>query len=110
MRFLIDENVRGEVVDFLKSIGCDVLLPAPGSKDEEIARIAKETNRTILTHDQHFANILMYPSEEYPGIIRIKINPPSATVIITALKDLFVKLNHFDKRLIILEKTGFRAR
>ena len=73
MRFLVDENVRKEVVDFLKSSGHDVLVVASGSEDAKIAQIAKETKRVILTHDQHFADILLYPPEEYSGIIRSKL-------------------------------------
>lgn len=112
MRFLVDENVRKEVIDFLRSGGHDILVVASGSKDFQIAKIAKETKRVILTHDQHFADILLYPPEEYSGIIRIKIHPPTAPIIISALKDLLKKLtsSQADKKLIILEKNGFRIR
>jgi len=112
MRFLIDENVRNEVKDFLKSAGHDILTLAPGSDDETIAQVAKDTKRIILTHDQHFADILTYPPQEYSGIIRIKIHPPSPTIIIEALNDLSQKLSpeQIDKKLIILEESGFRMR
>jgi predicted nuclease of predicted toxin-antitoxin system len=112
LRFLIDENVRKEVADFLRLCGHDVLILGSGIKDEETARIAKETKRIILTHDQHFADILMYPPEEYPGIIRIKIHPPSAPAIINALKDFLSKIgpDRLGKKLIILEEDGFRVR
>lgn len=112
MRFLIDENIRKEVVDFLKSAGHDTLTVPRGLKDEKIAQIANEDRRIILTHDQHFADILMYPPKEYSGIIRIKIHPPSAPIIINALSGLLDKLSpgEVDKKLIILEKNGFRSR
>jgi len=112
MKFLIDENVRNEVKDFLKSNGHDILEAVPASKDETIAKTAKEGKRIILTHDRHFADILMYPPEKYPGIIRIKIHPPSVPIIINALSKLFDKLSgeRIDKKLIILEKDSFRIR
>lgn len=112
MRFIIDENVRKEVIDFLKSSGHDIFLIPSGSEDEDIAQIAKEAKRIILTHDKHLADILMYPPKEYSGIIRIKIHPPSADTIINALKDLLQTLSSEDinKHLIILEKDGFRIR
>jgi len=112
LRFLVDENVRKEVVGFLRLEGHDVLVLASGAKDEEVARVAKQAKRIILTHDQHFADILMYPPEEYAGIIRIKIHPPSAATIINALKDFLLKLSpdKLDKKLVILEKDGFRIR
>jgi len=112
MQFLVDENVRKEVRDFLKTKGHDVLSLPAGLEDEKIAQIAKETKRIILTHDQHFGDILLYPPKEYSGIIRIKIHPPNAETIIKALENLFQKLSpqQIDKKLIILEKEGFRIR
>ncbi|MFC1674907.1 DUF5615 family PIN-like protein [Candidatus Omnitrophota bacterium] len=112
MRFLVDENVRKEVVDFLISGGHDTLTAASGAKDEEIARIAKEAKRIILTHDQHFADILMYPPEQYSGIIRIKIHPPTSQAIINALKYFLPQISpdKLDKKLVILEEEGFRLR
>lgn len=112
MRFIIDENIRKEVADFFRSSGHDILVVPSGSEDEEIARIAKETKRTIVTHDQHFADILMYPPEEYSGIIRIKIHPPTATTIINALREFLqeIKPDQINKKLVILEKDGFRIR
>lgn len=112
MRFIIDENVRREVADFLKEEGYDLLILPPGTDDATIARTAKESGKIILTHDRHFADILTYPSSQYAGIIRIRINPPTADVIIHSLKELFKRLapEDFSGRLIILEKDGFRIR
>lgn len=112
MRFLIDENVRKDVVDFLRAAGHDVLMATAGSQDGEIAQTAQESKRVILTHDQHFADILMYPPRKYSGIIRIKIHPPIAPIIINALSDLMHKMTpeQIDKRLIILGKDGLRIR
>jgi len=112
MRFLIDENIRREVIDFLKSAGHDILVVTRGLEDEKIAQMAKKTKRIILTHDYHFANILIYPPEVYSGIIRIKIHPPTATVIINALGSLLQKLTcgQIQNKLIILEEDGFRIR
>jgi predicted nuclease of predicted toxin-antitoxin system len=112
MKFLIDENIRKEVIDFIVSLGYDVLIVPSGCADQEVAKIAKEEKRIILTHDIHFANILEYPPQEFSGIIRIRIHPPIAPTIIGALNNLFEKLSpaQIDKKLIILEKDGFRIR
>jgi predicted nuclease of predicted toxin-antitoxin system len=112
MRFIVDENVRSEACQFLKTSGHDVLTPERGAEDCEIANIAQRDKRIILTHNQHFADILLFPPQEYAGIIRIKIHPPSAPIIINALKDLLSKVNAkgLNKRLVILEEGGFRLR
>jgi predicted nuclease of predicted toxin-antitoxin system len=112
MRFLIDENVRKEVVDFLRAEGHDILIVPRGSSDDKVIQIAKGEKRIILTHDRHFANILLYPPEELSGIVRLKIHPPSASVIISALGDFLAKFTpeRLEKKLIILEKDGFRIK
>ena len=112
MRLIVDENVRREVTDFLKKDGCDLLILPSGTDDAAIAKTARESKRIILTHDRHFANILAYPPSQYAGIIRIRISPPTAKVIINSLRELFKRLEpkDFDKRLVVLEKNGFRIR
>ena len=112
MRLIVDENIRREVTDFLKKESRDLLILPSGTDDAAIAKTARESKRIILTHDRHFANILAYPPSQYAGIIRIRISPPTADVIINSLKELFKRLTpeDFDKRLVILEKDGFRIR
>ena len=112
MKFIVDENIRNEIKDFLADSGHDVIRPPLGCKDEEIASLARIQKSIIITHDVHFSKILMYPPVNYHGIIRIKIHPPVASVIIQALKDLFKKVppEDMDNKLIILEKKGFRSR
>ena len=99
-------------MDFLKSAGHDILRVPPGIEDNRIAKLAKDAERIILTHDSHFSDILMYPPEEFHGIIRIKIHPPTLADIVNALEDLLSKFSQkdFDKKLVILEKEGFLFR
>jgi len=58
----------------------------------------------------HFADILLFLPKDFFGIVRIKIHPPSANVIIPALKHLLSKVKDFEKKLIVLEKDAFRIR
>lgn len=113
LKLLIDENVRREVIDFLKQAGQDIKQLSAGISDAEIAQCAKVEHRIILTHDLDFSNILTYPPSEYSGIIVLRIFPPSASAIITSLENLFSTLTKpadFNGRLIILEPNGFRMR
>lgn len=112
MRLLIDENIADELTDMLCGKGHDVLKPSPGTKDEHIAAIAKKERRVILTQDKDFANIIWYPPKSLHGIIRIKFHPPIISDILVALENLFQEFTQkdLDKKLIILEKDGFRTR
>lgn len=112
MRFLVDENVRLEVADFLRSEGHIIKMVPSGIGNSEVIRLAQKERRILLTHDVHFSNILLYPPKEHSGIIRIKIHLPSADTTIEALKYLLrnIQPEEFDKKLFILEKDGFRIR
>lgn len=110
MQFLIDENVRSEVTDFLTREGYDVKVVPHGMKNSNVIDLAQKEKRVLLTHDRHFSNILMYPPHKYHGIIRIKIHPPSVDKTISALRQLLVDVQpeKFDKKLFVLEEDGFR--
>ena len=112
MRFLIDENIRWEIEEFLQAENHDVMRVPQGLENGKVVQLAKEEKRILLTHDKHFAHILLYPPKNFSGIIRIKIHPPSASTIINALKNLLrrVSSEEIAGRLIILEKDDFRIR
>ena len=109
LRFLIDENVRHEVSDFLRQNHDTKILPA-GTKDDAIAAVADAERRVLVTHDLDFANIFLYPPSKYAGIIILRILPPTAPIIIQALTNLLTVLpeDQYSGKLIILEPGGFR--
>jgi predicted nuclease of predicted toxin-antitoxin system len=112
MRFLIDENIRREIIEFLKQKGHDVAVVPSGIEDDMVAKLAKKEKRILLTHDKHFTNIFSYPPKEFFGIIRIKIHPPRLKEILSSLGELLQRLSYEDleKRLIILRKDGFQIK
>ena len=113
MKFLLDENVRFEVSNFLTSEGYDVKRTPSGIKNGQVIKLAVDERRILVTSDVHFSNILVYPPHKYCGIIRLKIHPPSAAKEIAALKRLFREVSShstFDKKLFILEENDFRVR
>lgn len=110
LRFLIDENVRREVDEFLKSCGHDTARPPRGTPDDGVAMIAKRASQILLTHDLGFSNIFRFPPQEYAGIVVIRILPPSVSLLSHALTGLLRALPEaeFPGKLIILEPNGFR--
>lgn len=111
--FITDENLFPKVVEFLRSRQHDVKDVREsfrGASDEEIARIAKEDKRILLTFDKHFANILRYPPDAYYGIVRIRIHPPVLRHVMDSLQ-MFINdfgLAKMKGKLIILERDGYR--
>jgi predicted nuclease of predicted toxin-antitoxin system len=114
--FLVDENLPPSVGCFMRDRGFDVKevreAGMAGASDDAIKSLAKEEGRTLLTLDKHFSNILAYSPGSHYGIVLVRIHPPLIDDIITALNQLFRKLDITVMKgaLVILERKGFRVR
>ncbi|MGO9105206.1 MAG: DUF5615 family PIN-like protein [Dissulfurispiraceae bacterium] len=116
MKFLIDANVPRSTHKIVETLGHDVtdvrdILPS-ASPDTEVASLALNENRIIITRDQDFANILLYPPERYPGIIVLKVRAMKPSEM-NNLIELFLKNNPSEiisHATIILEPNRFRVR
>jgi predicted nuclease of predicted toxin-antitoxin system len=52
-----------------------------GKPDDAIRSYAIESGRVLMTLDADFANILRFPPAAPPGIVRLKIHPPTELAI-----------------------------
>ncbi len=116
MRFLVDENIFPAITSYLRTLGHDVKsLQEEGlfrTTDDKILQMAKNEDRTIITFDKHFGNVLKYPPSDTAGIIHIRIHPPLLGYILPAIDNLFKKyeFSSFRGKLIILSRSGYRIR
>ena len=116
MRFLADENIFPNVITHLRNLGHDVKGIQESSLlqtlDDKIIDIATKEERTIITFDKHFGDILRYPPQNLPGIILLRIHPPLLDDIFKAFENLFENYHagSFKGRLIVLSKSGYRIR
>ncbi len=116
MRFLTDENIFPHVITYLRKLGHDVKdIQESGLfqiTDDKIVDIAIQEERTIITFDKHFGDILRYPPQNLSGIILIRIHPPLLNDIFYALNNLFknYNANSFKGKLVVLSKSGYRIR
>lgn len=116
MNFLIDASLPRSTKAVIESLGHDAvdvrdILP-PASSDADIASIALDKNRVIITRDFDFANILLYPPEKYPGIIVLKLRALKPAEI-NRLIELFLTTTSSETilhSLIILEPTRYRVK
>ena len=65
-----------------------------GEPDDKVRAFAIESGRVLVTLDADFANILRFPPAGTPGVMRLRINPPTEEAIrdliqrtLQALKD-----------------------
>lgn len=83
MRFLVDENIPVEIVEYLRNLGHDVLDVAAsehrGATDTNLWHVATAENRVIITHHRDFpvlgqdalppALILVRPQNNLPAAV-----------------------------------------
>ena len=112
LKVLCNENLPRNIVAFLQTKGLNVVRVTPGTSDSKIALQARREKRIIITFDSDFANILAYPPQDFFGIIRLKVNPPFANVVIGSLQAVFKRFKtqkEFRGKLIIAEPATVRV-
>jgi predicted nuclease of predicted toxin-antitoxin system len=85
VRLLLDENLSPHQAAILREQGHDAVavleIGLSGQPDEKIREYAISENRVLLTLDVDFANILRFPPAGTPGVIRLKVHPPTEAAV-----------------------------
>ena len=91
MKLLADECLYFLTTTFLRKYGHDVLTIQEtgfsGIQNGEVAELANNEKRVLITRDMHFSNILKFPPVNYNGIIVLKIRPDKFSEEIYKRKD-----------------------
>lgn len=83
MKFLIDVNASGAVVQWLETRGHDVAQVIERDermKDEDILRWAVREERIIITLDQDFEEIIWREGKTHFGVLRLENLPRAARI------------------------------
>jgi predicted nuclease of predicted toxin-antitoxin system len=100
VKFFLDENLSPKHAAELRSNGCDacaaVEVGLSGAPDEQIRRFAIEGGRVLVTLDADFAHILRFPPEHTPGVVRLKVHPPTEQRIREAIRRALSLLENTD--------------
>ncbi len=94
MRFLIDENVSGSVIRYLRDQGHDVVCVADenvGMKDERILELAINTKRIILTYDTDFGDLVFRDRKPHGGIVLVRLRVDNTNLHVEALTQFLKK-------------------
>ena len=116
IKFLLDENVPLSIGVFLRDMGFDVVhakeVEMLGASDNHIMELARHEERTLITFDKHFADLVLYPPNTHWGVIRIRIHPPLLADVTEALAHFLKQFDMTTIRgtLVVLENDGFRIR
>lgn len=90
MEFKLDENLHPEVAGFLNQQGHDAATVYDqrlrGRADSAIAQICRQEARTLITLDLDFSDLRVYPPNEYPGIIVLRLGSQSRRSALAAVR------------------------
>lgn len=74
-RFLADESCDFAVIRALRLSGFDVIAVveyAPGARDEDVIKIARDDARVLLTEDRDFGRLVFAAAHATTGVIYIR--------------------------------------
>ena len=92
MLFKVDENLHDDVAQALRGRGHNAETVYDeglrGEDDRTIADRCKKEGRAIVTLDLDFANITIYPPEDYPGLIVLRVVNQSRPHVLNAFNQV----------------------
>ncbi len=116
MRFKIDENLPVEVAELLRRLGHDATTILEqhlgGSADPKVASVCQQERRILVTLDLDFADIRVYPPEEFSGLIVLRLRRQDkihVLKVVTRLMEMSFRESP-DKHLWIVEEERVRIR
>jgi predicted nuclease of predicted toxin-antitoxin system len=89
MRLYLDQMLRRDLADLLRGVGHDVLRASEAGQaratDDLILARALAEQRILITLDEHFGDWAVLPLNRHPGVIRLKIHPPTTEALAARL-------------------------
>jgi predicted nuclease of predicted toxin-antitoxin system len=114
VRLYLDQMLRSELAEVLRLQGHDVLRAAEAGQtradDEEILNRVCREGRILVTLDEHFGDWAILPLAAHPGVIRLKIHPPTVENLQGALLPLLEARTEEDFRNHLVIATTRRQR
>jgi predicted nuclease of predicted toxin-antitoxin system len=114
MKFKIDENIDHRIVELLIKSGYEATTVVEqnlkGCSDKTLIEICKKKNLCLITLDTGFSNVLLYPPENYSGIIVIRVKKTLIPDILELVRQIIPKIKQLplEKQLWIVEPGRIR--
>ena len=116
MKILADENLYEPIVDYLRSLGHDVVsfrgAGLSGSPDDDIYRRAVADDSLIVTMDKDFLRMQRFPPDACGGVVVVKIYRWTVAEATRLFRQHFETLDQerLEGRLTIINPDGVRRR
>lgn len=109
-RFLTDENIRQEVVAFLRARSLDVKDVQEeglfGASDRRLLQLGLAEERVVLTHDSDFGALVIAAQESAFGIVYLRPGHLSPDFTIETLRAVFDLDLEVEPPFILVAKRG----
>jgi predicted nuclease of predicted toxin-antitoxin system len=116
VKFLFDENLSPSHAAHLRGAGYDAIavldIGLSGGSDPEVRAAAIREGRVLITLDADFGNILRYPVLGTPGVIWMRLHPPTEIKIRETLGRCLAKLGDVELagKLVVADEDKIRVR
>jgi predicted nuclease of predicted toxin-antitoxin system len=116
VRLLLDENLSPQQAAVLREQGHDAVAAVEvglsGEPDTQVREFAIREGRVLITLDADFADMLRFPPAGTPGVLRLKIHPPTEAAIRAQIQLALQRLKEADLKgcLAIVHKGIVRIR
>ena len=114
MRLLADENIPRFVVEFICSRGYDAIWignVAPGIKDREVISLATTQERTLITFDTDFGELIFRLGVGAPfGIILFRLPPDSPSGMAQSIVRALESQKDWRNRFSVVDENRIRMR
>ena len=109
-KFLLDENVKKELLKFLKSEGYDLTFKPKGLSNGKLAAFSKSEKRILVTNDSNFTDSLVLPKDKIFSLVLLRIPQNEPETLLKSFSKLLkdkTKPEDFEGFLITLKEDGF---
>lgn len=118
MKIKIDENMPVDVITVLENAGHDAHSVysegIEGCSDRQLIAICKKEKRLLITLDNDFSNIFVYPPDKFEGIIVLRVENQSKRAIIALINKILPVITSNEEnicgQLWIVEENRIRIR
>ena len=113
MKLLADENIHGDVVEWLRSQGHDVLYAAEalsGMSDDELLSAARQEDRILITDDKDFGELVFHRRLVTCGVVLMRLESPSMEDRLRRLAQFWPDIEQAPNKFIVISDRKIRVR
>lgn len=116
LRFKVDENLPLEVAEHLRDGGYDAASvqeeALQGAMDDDLIDICLKEQRILVTLDLDFADIRVYPPQNYPGLIVLRLHKQDKISLLKVWQRTVPLLDKepIEQRIWIVDESHIRIR